>query len=294
MDISFVPPRRVEIGDAAVFAGTTPRAIRHYHDIGLLPEAEQGGDGHSRYGYDDMIRLLWIRKMAEAEMALDDIRDVFHPATGNDSGIEETSSQPEDALAAEEAALHRRRTAVQRMRAEGGRLDLLCETVAERLRNLPQGSLRQADLDALLVSERLFGPLGAALLATRFIALAAHPELRAESDHVDAAEAALDDSVAVDDPRVSEVAALRHAFEQKLLQTIEEDGLDDADEALFDSHEDEETHPAPESSDDAEAKGAEGMSALEAVGKMPYDFSPARVRCMALAQELGQAPAAQD
>ncbi|MCO8271065.1 MerR family DNA-binding transcriptional regulator [Actinoplanes sp. TRM 88003] len=46
MTHSFVmPPRLVKIGDAAVFAGTTPRAIRHYHQIGLLPEPERGGAG---------------------------------------------------------------------------------------------------------------------------------------------------------------------------------------------------------------------------------------------------------
>lgn len=28
------------------------------------------------------------------------------------------------------------------------------------------------------------------------------------------------------------------------------------------------------------------MSAVEAVGKMPYDFSPARLRCMELAEDL--------
>ncbi len=37
---SSFPPRQVEIGDAAAFVGTTPRAIRHYHDIGLLPEPD--------------------------------------------------------------------------------------------------------------------------------------------------------------------------------------------------------------------------------------------------------------
>jgi hypothetical protein len=31
---SATPPREVKIGDAAAFAGTTPRAIRHYHQIG--------------------------------------------------------------------------------------------------------------------------------------------------------------------------------------------------------------------------------------------------------------------
>lgn len=41
MHPSFVPPRQVKIGDAATFAGTTPRAIRHYHEIGLLPEPER-------------------------------------------------------------------------------------------------------------------------------------------------------------------------------------------------------------------------------------------------------------
>jgi DNA-binding transcriptional MerR regulator len=77
---SFIPPRQVKIGDAAAFVGTTPRAIRHYHEIGLLPEPERGGDDRRRYGYDDMIRLLWIRKMADAGIALDDIRDAFADA----------------------------------------------------------------------------------------------------------------------------------------------------------------------------------------------------------------------
>jgi DNA-binding transcriptional MerR regulator len=76
---SFIPPRQVKIGDAAAFVGTTPRAIRHYHEIGLLPEPERGGDDRRRYGYDDMIRLLWIRKLADAGIALDDIRDALHP-----------------------------------------------------------------------------------------------------------------------------------------------------------------------------------------------------------------------
>ncbi len=38
---SITPPRQVKIGTAAAFAGTTPRAIRHYHQIGLLPEPER-------------------------------------------------------------------------------------------------------------------------------------------------------------------------------------------------------------------------------------------------------------
>ena len=276
MPSSFVPPRQVKIGDAATFAGTTPRAIRHYHEIGLLPEPERGGDDRRRYGYEDMIRLLWIRRMADAGIALDDIRDAFTTA-GADSGdgIAGILERLEETLAEQEAELRRQRTAVQRMRTEGSRMGLLSDIVTERLRNAPEGSLRPADLDSLLVTERIFGPLGAAVQATRFVVLATHPALREESDRIDDAEEALDDSVAVDDPRVAQVAVERHVFENALQAVIEESGLGEDDDALFDAWDT--SHPA--TADDS-------MSAFEATGKMPYDFSPARLRCMELAEEL--------
>ncbi|HEX7302546.1 MerR family transcriptional regulator [Lentzea sp.] len=280
MPSSFTPPRQVKIGDAAAFAGCTPRTIRHYHEIGLLPEPERGGDGRRRYGYEDMIRLLWVRRTADAGIALDDIRDAF-TSGGDIAGVLE---RLEDSLAAQEAELRRQRAAVQRMRAEGSRMGLLSDFVADRLKGLPEGSLRAADLDTLLVTERIFGPLGAAVQAGRFVALATNPALRAESDRVDAAEEALDDGVAVDDPRVALVAAERHAFETVLQDFLEESGQNEADDALFDAWD--ALHPAPADDLGPVERPPGSMSAFEAVGKMPYDFSPARLRCMELALEL--------
>ncbi|MEV0951695.1 MerR family transcriptional regulator [Promicromonospora sp. NPDC050249] len=289
---SFIPPRQVKIGDAAAFVGTTPRAIRHYHEIGLLPEPERGGDDRRRYGYEDMIRLLWIRRMADAGIALDDIRDAFADtasagtasapaapaAADGDHGIAGILERLEESLVAQEAELRRQRTAVQRMRTEGSRMGLLSDFVTSRLKNLPEGSLRQADLDTLLVTERMLGPLVAAIQASRFIALATHPDLREQSDRVDAAEEALNDTVAVDDPRVAQVAAERYAFEEALHAVIDGSGLAQDEDALIDSWED--PHPAP---------AGESMSVLEAIGKMPYDWAPARLRCMQLAAELAAA-----
>ncbi|MGW5135603.1 MerR family transcriptional regulator [Streptomyces sp. NPDC004135] len=294
---SFTAPRQVKIGDAAAFVGTTPRAIRHYHEIGLLPEPVRGGDGRRRYGYEDMIRLLWIRRMADAGIALDDIRDAFSDRAsadtdtdgGDGDGIAGTLERLEETLLTREAELRRQRTAVQRMRTEGSRMGLLSEFVTSRLKGLPEGSLRQADLDSLLVTERIFGPLGAAVQAGRFIALATHPDLREESDRVDAAEEALDDTIAADDPRVAQVAAERHAFETALHAAIEHSGLAASDDALFDSWDTVQPATADEGEDEADQSsgGAQKtMSAFEAVGKMPYDFSPARLRCMELAEEL--------
>ncbi|MFD7654760.1 MerR family transcriptional regulator [Actinosynnema sp. NPDC059797] len=271
MHPSFTPPQRVKIGDAAAFAGTTPRAIRHYHEIGLLPEPERGADGRRRYGYDDMIRLLWIRRMAEAGISLDDMRAAFD----ENRDVEEGLGRLEEALAAKEAGIKRQRAVVQRLRAVGSPLGLLSELVTDRLGHLPPGALRRSDLDALLVTERVFGPLGAAVQASVFIVLATHPELRAEDDRLDAAEVALDAGVDPRDPRVEELAARRHAHHRAVEKAIEADGLDRDEQELFETY-------------DADLTGEEpaGMSVSEAVTKMPYGFSPARIRCVELTAEL--------
>jgi DNA-binding transcriptional MerR regulator len=289
---SFIPPRQVKIGDAAAFVGTTPRAIRHYHEIGLLPEPVRGSDNRRRYGYNEMIRLLWIRRMADAGVALDDIRAAFAEedlsGARDDHEVAGVLHRLEHTLVAHEAELQRQRLAVQRMRSRGSRMGLLSDFVTDRFQGLPEGSLRPADLDNLLVIERIFGPLGAAVNASRYIALATHPGLREESDRVDAAEAALDDSVAVDDPRVAQVAAARHHFEEALQAFTDESGLSDDDEALFDSWD--ALHPTAEDgtggADQDPGERGVTISAAQAVRMMPYDWSPARLRCMELVVEL--------
>ncbi|KOV25039.1 MerR family transcriptional regulator, partial [Streptomyces sp. XY413] len=163
----------------------------------------------------------------------------------------------------------------QRLRAVGSPLGLLSPLVTDRLGHLPSDALRPSDLDALLVTERISGPLGAAVQASVFITLATHPGLRAEADRLDAADAALDDTVDPHDPRVEELAAQHCAHHEALLHAIEAAGLDVAEEKLFETY-------------DAEASGEEDprMSAFEAVTKMPYGFSAARTRCMELTARL--------
>jgi DNA-binding transcriptional MerR regulator len=272
MNLSFVPPRHVEIDDAAQLVGTTAQEIRRYHDLGLLPEPEHGGNDR-RYGHEDVVRLLWIRQAVDAGMTVDDIRNAF--AETNPAGADR------DHDVASRVEL---------------RMGLLDDFVTDRIVGLPTGSLRVADLDALLVMERIFSPLGAAVNASRYIALATHQGLREESDRVESAEEALDDTIAVDDPRVAQVAAERHAFELTLNAVMEEPDLAQSDEALFDAWD--VLHPAAADEGEAEAGHCSAakngsMSVVEAVGKIPYDFSPARLRCLELVEELAaqEAPA---
>lgn len=302
MPLSFIPPRQVKIGDAAAFVGITPRTIRYYHQIGLLPEPERGSDGRRRYGYEEIIRLLWVFKMADAGIALDDIRDAFADSAPAGTDADEEADEEhvvagvldrlETTLVAQEAELQRQRTAVQRMRRLGSRMGLLSDFVTNRFEGLPANSLRQANLDNLLVIERIFGPLGAAVNASRYIAVATHPGLRQESDRIEAAEKALDDMVAVDDPRVAQVAAERHAFELSLHAFIESSGLAEEDDALFDSWDEmhrDAANQVVEVNKEA-AQGSDGgqgsMSVSNVIRKMPANWSPARLRCIELAEEL--------
>jgi DNA-binding transcriptional MerR regulator len=58
------------IGQLASYAGVTIRAVRHYHQVGLMPEPERDVSGYRTYGADDVVRLIRIRTLAEAGIPL--------------------------------------------------------------------------------------------------------------------------------------------------------------------------------------------------------------------------------
>jgi DNA-binding transcriptional MerR regulator len=61
------------IGQLAAYAGVTVRAVRHYHQIGLLPEPERDASGYRRYGATAVVRLIKIRTLANAGVPLSQI-----------------------------------------------------------------------------------------------------------------------------------------------------------------------------------------------------------------------------
>ncbi|MGZ4195811.1 MAG: MerR family transcriptional regulator [Solirubrobacteraceae bacterium] len=63
----------LRIGELAKLAGTTPRAIRHYHSLGLLGEPERDESGYRRYGPQHLVRLVHIRRLRSLDMPLDEI-----------------------------------------------------------------------------------------------------------------------------------------------------------------------------------------------------------------------------
>jgi DNA-binding transcriptional MerR regulator len=77
--MSAVQERTLRIGELARLAGTTPRTVRYYEEIGLLAAAEERGAGeHRTYTQADLARLNEILRLKSLlGLSLDSLREVM-------------------------------------------------------------------------------------------------------------------------------------------------------------------------------------------------------------------------
>src|SRR6476660_5888712 len=67
----------ITIGQLARYAGVTIKAVRHYHQRGLLDEPPRDSSGYRRYTAADALKLVKIRILAEAGVPLARIKDLL-------------------------------------------------------------------------------------------------------------------------------------------------------------------------------------------------------------------------
>src|SRR5215469_5263797 len=66
------------IGDFARMTFLSVKALRHYHEVGLLPPAEIDPDsGYRRYRLEQVPTAQVIRRLRELGMSLDEVRAVI-------------------------------------------------------------------------------------------------------------------------------------------------------------------------------------------------------------------------
>jgi DNA-binding transcriptional MerR regulator len=65
------------IGQLAAYARVTVRAVRHYHQIGLLPEPQRDASGYRRYRATAVVSLIKIRTLADAGVPLSQISQML-------------------------------------------------------------------------------------------------------------------------------------------------------------------------------------------------------------------------
>ncbi|WP_163511572.1 MerR family transcriptional regulator [Fodinicola acaciae] len=140
--------------ELAKLAGTSLRAVRHYHDVGLLPLPERRANGYKSYGVEHLVRLLRIKRYVDLGFSLSRIAEM--DADEDLSG--DTATEALRALDAELAAT------IERLQATRGEIARMLRE--ETSADLPPGfstamvrtELSDADNSVILVLSRLLGP----------------------------------------------------------------------------------------------------------------------------------------
>lgn len=65
------------ISQLADYVGVTVRAVRHYHQCGLLPEPERDSSGYRRYDAQAVIDLIRIKTLADAGVPLARVEELL-------------------------------------------------------------------------------------------------------------------------------------------------------------------------------------------------------------------------
>ena len=65
------------ISQLAKYAGVTVRAVRHYHQVGLLPEPERDHSGYRSYDAAAVVRLIRIHTLADAGVPLARVQELL-------------------------------------------------------------------------------------------------------------------------------------------------------------------------------------------------------------------------
>lgn len=112
----------MRIGEIAALAGVTPRAVRHYHHLGLIPEPERLSNGYRHYRLSHAVALVRVRRLTELGLGLAEVRDVLTDDAGRE--LAEVLEELDADLASQEAALAERRARLGELmeQARAGRL----------------------------------------------------------------------------------------------------------------------------------------------------------------------------
>lgn len=122
------------IGQLAEYAGVTIKAVRHYHERGLLPEPDRDASGYRRYGAEHAIALVKIKTLADAGVPLARVKELL---SADASELRVAVEEIGRSLEARIASLQRSRERIAQL--EGG--DRLfvpapCDAYLRRLRSL--------------------------------------------------------------------------------------------------------------------------------------------------------------
>ncbi|HWR86083.1 MAG TPA: MerR family transcriptional regulator [Rhodoglobus sp.] len=238
-------------GELARLAGVTVRALRHYHQVGVLDEPPRSANGYRRYDVHHLIRVLRIKRLGELGIALERMPALL---AAPDDGAEALDSLDAE-LAAQIERLTRQRQTIARLRAEGSAPDLPPDLARFLTDDYGSPTLARIDREITVLLAHLAAPEAVERLAGVYAALyeqQAMPALQqfgARFEALDAEagqaeiDALVDDFVRIllpliphlvdeDGPDLSAAAHLIDEYQRGMLNPAQQRALDTLEQRL--------------------------------------------------------------
>lgn len=150
--------------ELADLAGVTVRTLRHYHQIGLLPEPPRTSGDYRQYDVGDLVRVLRITRLTALGIPLSALPEVLDDPSAAEALLDQLDRQ----AAAEIERLTARRASIDVLRRTGAPPDLPPELLvvhAEPGPGVPDAMVRYEHEQLILIAH-LLGAEGSADLAT--------------------------------------------------------------------------------------------------------------------------------
>ncbi|MPY58575.1 helix-turn-helix domain-containing protein [Streptomyces spongiae] len=135
--------------EIAELAGTSLRAVRHYHEVGLLAEPERRANGYKQYGVAHLVRLLRIKRLTDLGFSLAQI-----------ASMGDADDHPEEALRTLDAELAATIERLQRVRVELGLIlrQSMPTDLPPEFAPAARAEMSDADRSLFIVMTRVLGP----------------------------------------------------------------------------------------------------------------------------------------
>jgi MerR family transcriptional regulator, repressor of the yfmOP operon len=127
----------MRIGQVALASGVTPRTIRYYEELGLLPSSDREQGKHRTYTETDIERLKEVTRLRDLlGLSLDELRSVVvaEAVRADARRIYRESQSPEERRAALEEALPHLETQIGLVRRRAEELKELENDLVDRRR----------------------------------------------------------------------------------------------------------------------------------------------------------------
>lgn len=107
----------MRIGELASWARVTPRTVRYYHGVGLLPEPSRTASGYREYAIPDLLGILRIRRLVGLGLRLDEIRRIV--VGSSDQSLDDALDELDRRLAVQQRLIAEQRADIAALRTTG-------------------------------------------------------------------------------------------------------------------------------------------------------------------------------